>query len=160
VAAIPVTTINWLRTEMRNMPKPQRVHELRAFWPMFAAFTVGTLAITAVLARATWDQGTAWLPLAFEAVWLPFGLVRYRRVAYRVTVEADGLYADRLFEHVEIPWQRVSTIRLLRSRWNRNRVQQVVIEGIEGPTLNLIGLSDFDALIAQLREVQPSLIRE
>jgi hypothetical protein len=122
-------------------------------------FIFGTLAVLATIGRSI---GGALVVLVAYAVWLVVGVRAQQRTAVRVTVSASGLDVAWIFgTYRTTPWQQVRRIRFLRSRWDPSRIQQIEVLVIgERPLQFFSRLSEFDMLIAQLREIQPQLVAE
>jgi hypothetical protein len=139
-------------------------YEMRGYRPIMfgslAAMTLifGTLAVLATIGRSI---GGALVVLVAYTVLLVVGIRAQQRTAVRLTVSATGLDVAWIFGSRRTPWQEVRRIRFLRSRWDPSRVQQIeVLVAGDRPLQFFNRLSEFDKLIAQLREIQPQLVEE
>ena len=146
------------------LPGGTRTYEIKWYRPlMFGSLAATTLLFGTLAASATMGRsfGVALVLLVAFAVFLVVGLRAQQRTAVRLTVSTTGLDVRWIFGAYHIPWQRATHIRFLRSRWGSGRIDRVDVLVVGDRPLQLFrNLSQFDQLVAQLREIQPRLVEE
>ena len=89
------------------------------------------------------------------------GLRAQRRTAVRLTVSEAGLDVAWIFGTYRRSWEEIRRIRLLHSRFDPTRIQQIeVVFANHGPLELFDRLSDFNELVAELRETQSQLVED
>jgi hypothetical protein len=141
-----------------------RTYEMRGYRLLMYVAVVVVTAILGTLAvdlTARGEIGVAAIAVAAWALWIFVGSRAQGRTPYRLTVSATGLYAETLLGTVDVRWADVRRIQFLRSRWTASRIRQVEIASAGDRHLMLYDrLTQFDDLVAQLRQVRPHLIQE
>jgi len=141
-----------------------RTYEIRGYRLLMYVAVVVVTAIFGTLAVDLTDRddvGVAAIAVAAWALWIFTGSRAQGHTPYRLTVSATGLHAETLLGTVDVPWADVRRIQFLRSRWTASRIRQVEIATIGHRHLTLYDrLTQFDDLVAQLRQVRPHLIQE
>ena len=139
-------------------------YEMKGYRPLMFAILgantliFGALAVSAALARSS---GAAAAVLLMYAVLLVVGLRAQQRTAVRLTVSPDGLDVAWIFGRHLTPWQRVTRIRFLRSRWGPGPIRQIEVAVVGDRPLHFFSrLTEFDKLVAQLRALKPQVVVE
>ena len=140
-----------------------RTYAIKGYRPlMFAVLAVNTLMFgTVAVLLIGRNIGLALALAILYAVMVSVGLRAQRRTAVRLTVSGAGLDVAWIFGQYRRSWEEIRRIRLLHSRFDPTRIQQIeVVFANRGPLELFDRLSDFNELVAELRETQPQLVED
>jgi len=140
-----------------------RTYAIKGYRPlMFGVLAANTLMFgTVAVLLIGRNVGLALAVPIVYAVMVSVGLRAQRRTAVRLTVSEAGLDVAWIFGQYHRSWEEIRRIRLLHSRLDPTRIQRIeVVFANRGPLELFDRLSDFNALVAELRETQPQLVED
>src|SRR5256886_7263162 len=95
------------------------------------------------------------------AVMVSIALRAQPRAPVRLTVSEAGLDVAWIFGTYRRSWEEIRRIRLLHSRFDTTRIQQIEVVFANRRPLELFDrLSDFNELVAELRGMRPQLVED